>query len=201
MSRIYLNCTFEWSILFTVTKGESSKMQSCHEAYQVLLKVIRAKNKFMLKAKEKREKQTKIQNQVEQVSSIWQRKSKLINDWETDKQIHNNKDLRKRKLKILCIVHDTLAAMVIVNCLTFMTNIMQHYWQWIIMQFTIISTLYKLLKLNYIIQSLAIILVIYHHIFDEMLWIVILFLSTTDISDCDLGRLQSLLKIFWVCMY
>ena len=63
-------------------------MQSCHEAYQVLLKVIRAKNKFMLKAKEKREKQTKIQNQVEQVSSIWQRKSKLINDWETDKQIH-----------------------------------------------------------------------------------------------------------------
>ena len=35
----------------------------------------------------------------------------------------------------------------------------------------------------------------------EMLWIVILFLSTIDISDCDLGRLQSLLKNFWVRLY
>ena len=63
-----------------MTKGESSKMQSCHEAYQILLKVIRAKNNFMRKAREKREKEAKIKTQVEAVSSIWQRKSKLIND-------------------------------------------------------------------------------------------------------------------------
>ena len=55
-------------------------MQSCHEAYQVLLKVIRAKNNFMRKAREKREKEAKIKTQVEAVSNIWQRKSKLIND-------------------------------------------------------------------------------------------------------------------------
>ena len=48
--------------LFTVIKGESSKMQSCHEAYQVLFKVIKAKNNFMRRARDTLEKQSKIQN-------------------------------------------------------------------------------------------------------------------------------------------
>ena len=41
--------------LFSATQGKSSEMQTCHEAYQVLLKVIRAKNKFIRKAAAARE--------------------------------------------------------------------------------------------------------------------------------------------------
>ena len=60
--------------------GKSSQLQNCHEAYQVLLRVIRAKNNFMRKAKEKREKQEKIMGQVEHASKIWRRDSSLLND-------------------------------------------------------------------------------------------------------------------------
>ena len=41
--------------LFSATQGKSSEMQTCHEAYQVLLKVIRAKNKFIRNAAAARE--------------------------------------------------------------------------------------------------------------------------------------------------
>ena len=59
-------------------EGRSSDLQNCHEAYKVLLKVLRAKNNFMKKAVVKREKQIKIMGQVEKASSIWRRQSSLI---------------------------------------------------------------------------------------------------------------------------
>ena len=54
-------------------------MQNCHEAYQVLLKVIKAKNNFMKKAKAKKEKQERVLGQVEEASQRWTRKSSLLN--------------------------------------------------------------------------------------------------------------------------
>ena len=54
-------------------------MQNCHEAYQVLLKVIKAKNNFMKKAKAKKEKQERVLGQVEEASQRWIRKSSLLN--------------------------------------------------------------------------------------------------------------------------
>ena len=60
--------------------GKSAQLQNCHEAYQVLLRVIRAKNNFLKKAKEKREKEAKVMGQVEEVSKVWRRRSPLLND-------------------------------------------------------------------------------------------------------------------------
>ena len=51
-------------------EGRSSDLQNCHEAYQVLLKVMRAKNNFMKKAVAKREKQIKIMGQVEGIFNL-----------------------------------------------------------------------------------------------------------------------------------
>ena len=44
-------------------------MQECHEAYQVLVKVIRAKNTFLKKSKAKKEKQVRI---MEEASVVWE---------------------------------------------------------------------------------------------------------------------------------
>ena len=49
-------------------------MQTCHEAYQVLSKVIRAKNNFLKKAKAKKAKQVRI---MEQASVVWEKRDLL----------------------------------------------------------------------------------------------------------------------------
>ena len=49
-------------------------MQNCHEAYQVLSKVIRAKNTFLKKAKAKKQKQVRI---MEQASVVWEKRDLL----------------------------------------------------------------------------------------------------------------------------
>ena len=54
-------------------------MQNCHEAYQVLLKVIKAKNNFMKRSKAKKEKQARVMVQVEEASQRWIRRSSLLN--------------------------------------------------------------------------------------------------------------------------
>ena len=61
------------------SKGNVSQLQNCHEAYQVLLKVIKAKNNFMKKAKAKKEKKVRIMESVEKVSEEWIRRSSLLN--------------------------------------------------------------------------------------------------------------------------
>ena len=54
--------------------GQSVELQNCHEAYQVLVKVIRTDNSFARKAMEKKEKQIQIMGHVEKVSSVWMRR-------------------------------------------------------------------------------------------------------------------------------
>ena len=54
-------------------------LQDVHEAYQVILKIIKAKNNFKAKAEAKKEKQIKIMGQVEKASAIWKRRSSLLN--------------------------------------------------------------------------------------------------------------------------
>ena len=56
---------------FSAAAGSSVDLQNCHEAYQVLVKVIRADNDFARKAVEKKEKQIRIMGQMEKVSSVW----------------------------------------------------------------------------------------------------------------------------------
>ena len=65
------------SFLFPALEGRSSDLQNCHEAYQVLVKVIRAKNNFLKRAEAKKEKQNQIMGQVEKASSIW-KQSKVL---------------------------------------------------------------------------------------------------------------------------
>ena len=48
------------------------ELQTCHEAYQVLSKVIRAKNSFLKKTKAK--KQVRI---MEQTSVVWEKRNLL----------------------------------------------------------------------------------------------------------------------------
>ena len=50
------------------------ELQTCHEAYQVLSKVIRAKNTFLKKAKTKKEKQVRI---MEQATVFWEKRNLL----------------------------------------------------------------------------------------------------------------------------
>ena len=72
---------FCYGIFFVLaTTGKSAELQNCHEAYQVLLKVIRAKNTFLRKAREKREKQAREMATAQQASDVWRRKSPLVND-------------------------------------------------------------------------------------------------------------------------
>ena len=50
------------------------ELQTCHEAYQVLSKVVRAKNTFMKKAKSKKEKQVRI---LEDYGSVdWEKRDR-----------------------------------------------------------------------------------------------------------------------------
>ena len=68
------------NIFVIAVAGKSADLQNCHEAYQVLLKVLRAKNNFMKKAEAKKEKQIKVMGQVEKASSIWKHQNTLINN-------------------------------------------------------------------------------------------------------------------------
>ena len=64
---------------FLATQGKSSELQSCHEAYQVLVRVIRAKNTFIRKAAERRGKQNNTQIDVVKASQSWRKTNTLIN--------------------------------------------------------------------------------------------------------------------------
>ena len=66
-------------LLFQASKGKVRELQNCHEAYQVLLKVIKAKNNFMKRSKAKKEKQARVMVQVEEASQRWIRRSSLLN--------------------------------------------------------------------------------------------------------------------------
>ena len=55
-------------------KGEIQKLQETHEAYQVIVKVIRAKNTFFRKAIEKNREKEKAANNAEVVANAWKNK-------------------------------------------------------------------------------------------------------------------------------
>ena len=57
---------------FPASQGKVRELQTCHEAYQVLSKVIRAKNSFLKKTKAK--KQVRI---MEQTSVVWEKRNLL----------------------------------------------------------------------------------------------------------------------------
>ena len=80
LSKFVLRKHISSSFLFPALEGRSSDLQNCHEAYQVLVKVIRAKNNFLKRAEAKKEKQNQIMGQVEKASSIWKQQSSLINN-------------------------------------------------------------------------------------------------------------------------
>ena len=51
------------------------ELQGCHEAYQILIKVIRAKNNFMKRAAVKREHKEKVEKEVQKVGLAWKGRS------------------------------------------------------------------------------------------------------------------------------
>ena len=59
---------------FQASQGKVKELQNCHEAYQILSKVIRAKNTFLKKAKAKKAKQVRI---MEQASVVWEKRDLL----------------------------------------------------------------------------------------------------------------------------
>ena len=59
---------------FPANQGKVRELQTCHEAYQVLSKVIGAKNNFLKKAKAKKAKQVRI---MEQASVVWEKRDLL----------------------------------------------------------------------------------------------------------------------------
>ena len=56
-------------------KGEMQALQETHEAYQVIVKVIRAKNSFIRAATDKMEEREKVASQARLVASVFKKKS------------------------------------------------------------------------------------------------------------------------------
>ena len=65
--------------IISAKTGDMKVLQDVHEAYQVISKILKAKNNFKAKAEAKKEKQIKIMGQVEKASAIWKRRSSLLN--------------------------------------------------------------------------------------------------------------------------
>ena len=51
------------------------RLQETHEAYQVIVKVIKAKNSFIRKATDKKEEREKVTSQANMMASVFKKKS------------------------------------------------------------------------------------------------------------------------------